>query len=157
MIEITLPSCRRLRKVRLHMKVAFLALLVILISSAALGAGRGTRCYSVKEELFGNGQSLGHINASASIESDDEPALVSFSVTMPDSPQILGDEKLVSKLIAPNSYEFRFLDGWGNEGKGTLVVSGKQADLILEVEKVKPGGSNILRNYGKYNLSLGHC
>ena len=139
------------------MQVSLLASLVILVPSAAFGAVSSTRCYSVKEELFGNGQSLGRINASASIESDDEPALVSFSVTMPDSPQVLGGEKLVSKRIAPNSYEFRFLDGWGNQGKGTLVVSGKQADLVLEAVKLRPGGSNILRNYGKYNLNLGHC
>jgi hypothetical protein len=138
------------------MKVVFLALLVILIPSAAWGAGSSKLCYSVKEELFANGKPLGHINASVSMTSD-EPALVSFFVTMPDSPQILGAEQLVSNRIAPNSHEFRFLDGWGNEGKGTLVISGRQADLILEVENVKSGGSNILRNYGKFKLSLSHC
>jgi len=156
MTESTLLSYRQPRKVRLQMKVGFLARIVILMPSAAWGAASSTLCYAAKEELFGNGQSLGHINASVSMTSD-EPALVSFSETMPDSPHLLGDGKFVSKRIAPNSHEFRFLDGWGNEGKGSLVISGRQADLILEAVKLKPGGSNILRNYGKSKLSLGHC
>jgi hypothetical protein len=139
------------------MNVALLASIIILVPSAAFGADSSTRCYSAKEELFGNGQSLGYSYASASIANDDKSALVSFSVSMPDSGQVLGNEKIASTRIAPNSHEFRFLDGWGNQGKGTLVMSGKHASLILEVEKVNPGGNNILRNYGKYNLSLSQC
>jgi hypothetical protein len=83
-------------------------------------------------------------------------ALVSFSVTVPDTDQVLDGNEVKATRVSPTAYKFRFVDGWGNSSKGLLAMSGKRARLTLEVEKYG-SPSNITRNYGKTDLNSSSC
>ena len=134
-------------------------ILLLVVSSRALGAGQTTRCFSVQEEVLanGNGQSLGYYRADARITESAGSALVSFSVSMPDTPQVLLGEDMKATPISPTTYKFRFIDGWGNHSKGQLTISGKRAKLNLKVERFGHNPSNITRNYGESTLYLSSC
>ena len=82
-------------------------------------------------------------------------ALVSFSVTLPDNPQVLSGDEIKATRISSTAYKFRFVDGWGNSSKGLLVISGKRAKLTLEIENYVP--SNIIRNHGESDLNRSSC
>lgn len=135
------------------------SILLLVVSSSAFGAGRTTRCFSVQEEVFanGNGQSLGYYRADASVTETAGSALVSFSVSLPDTPQVLLGEDLKATRVSATTYKFRFVDGWGNHSKGLLTISGKRATLNLAVEKLDPIPFNITRNYGESHLSISSC
>lgn len=133
------------------------ALLLALASSTAFGAGAQKQCYSARDEIFAGKQSLGFYEASANVTSNEGSTFVAFWVSMPDSGQVLGDSKIPAKIDAAGKYTFRFIDGWNNKGRGSLVVSGKRATLTLEEEEVAEGGNNILRNYGTHKLTQSAC
>jgi hypothetical protein len=135
------------------------SILLLVVSSSAFGAGKTVRCFSAQEEVFanGNGQSLGYFRAEASLTESAGSALVSFSVSMPDSPQVLLGEEVKATRISPTTYTFRFVDGWGNQSKGLLTISGKRAKLNLVVEKFDPIPSTIARNYGESTLDSMSC
>ncbi len=126
------------------------------VTSNALNAGKTTQCFSVqKEVLTDDGTSLGYYRAHASLMETAGSALVSFSVTMPDSDQVLEGNEIKATRVSPTAYKFRFVDGWGNSSKGLLAISGKRAKLTLEIEKYV--FSNIARNYGETDLNSSSC
>ena len=126
------------------------------VTSNAFDAGKTTQCFSVHKEVFtGDGIFLGYYQADASLIETAGSALVSFSVTLPDNPQVLSGDQIKATRISPTAYKFRFVDGWGNSSKGLLAISGKRAKLTLEVEKYVP--SNITRNYGETDLISSSC
>jgi hypothetical protein len=111
---------------------------------------------SVQKKVFtGDGIFLGYYQADVSLMETAGSALVSFSVTLPDNPQVLSGDQIKATRISPTAYKFRFVDGWGNSSKGLLAISGKRAKLTLEVEKYVP--SNITRNYGETDLISSSC
>jgi hypothetical protein len=126
------------------------------ITSNTIDAGKATQCFSAQKEVFtGDGIFLGYYQADASLMETARSALVSFSVTLPDNPQVLSGDQIKATRISPTAYKFRFVDGWGNSSKGLLAISGKRAKLTLEVEKYVP--SNITRNYGETDLISSSC
>ena len=126
------------------------------VTSNAFDAGKTTQCFSVHKEVFtGDGIFLGYYQADASLMETAGSALVSFSVTLPDNPQVLSGYQIKATRISPTAYIFRFVDGWGNFSKGLLAISGKRAKLTLKVEKYVP--SNITRNYGETDLISSSC
>jgi len=126
------------------------------IISNTFDAGKTTQCFSAQKVVFtGDGTSLGYYQADASLMETAGSALVSFSVTLPDNPQVLSGDQIKATRISPTAYKFRFVDGWGNSSKGLLAISGKRAKLTLEVEKYLP--SNITRNYGETDLNSSSC
>jgi len=126
------------------------------VTSNAFNAGKATRCFSIPEEVFtDDGQSLGYYRAHASVLESAGSALVSFSVSMPDTDQVLDGNDIKATRVSPTAYIFRFVDGWGNPSKGLLAISGKRAKLTLEVEEYG-SPSNMTRNYGK-NLNSSSC
>jgi len=127
------------------------------ITSNAFNTGKTTQCFSAqKEVLTGDGIFLGYSQADASLMETAGSALVSFSVTLPDNPQVLSGDQIKATRISPTAYKFRFIDGWGNSSKGLLEISGKRAKLTLEIEKYG-SPSNIARNYGETNLNSSPC
>jgi len=127
------------------------------IISNTFDAGKTTQCFSVQKEIFtGDGASLGYYRAHASLRETAGSALVSFSITMPDTDQVLDGNEIKATRISPTAYKFRFVDGWGNSSKGLFAISGKRAKLTLEIEKYG-SPSNIARNYGETNLSGSPC
>jgi hypothetical protein len=126
------------------------------ITSNTIDADKTTQCFSAQKEVFtGDGIFLGYYQADASLMETAGSALVSFSVTLPDNPQVLSGDQIKATRISPTAYKFRFVDGWGNSSKGLLAISGKHAKLTLEVEKYVP--SNITRNYGETDLISSSC
>jgi hypothetical protein len=126
------------------------------ITSNTIDAGKATQCFSAQKEVFtGDGIFLGYYQADVSLMETAGSALVSFSVTLPDNPQVLSGDQIKATRISPTAYKFRFVDGWGNSSKGLLAISGKRAKLTLEVEKYVP--SNITRNYGETDLISSSC
>ena len=126
------------------------------ITSNTFDAGKTTQCFSAQEEVFtDDGTSLGYYQADASLMETAGSALVSFSVTLPDNPQVLSGDQIKATRISPTAYKFRFVDGWGNSSKGLLAISGRRAKLTLEIEKYVP--SNIARNYGETDLISSPC
>lgn len=116
-----------------------------------------SQCFSVQKQVFtGDGSSLGYYRAHASLMETAGSALVSFSVTVPDTDQVLDGNEVKATRVSPTAYKFRFVDGWGNSSKGLLAMSGKRARLTLEVEKYG-SPSNITRNYGKTDLNSSSC
>ena len=127
------------------------------VTSNAFNAGKTTQCFSVqKEVLSDDGTSLGYYRAHASLMESAGSALVSFSVTMPDSDQVLEGNEIKATRVSPTTYKFRFVDGWGNSSKGLLAISGKRAKLTLGIEQYG-SPSNIARNYGEANLNSSFC
>jgi hypothetical protein len=129
------------------------------IQTRSIREGKGLRLewFSVQKEVFtGDGTSLGYYQADASLMETAGSALVSFSVTLPDNPQVLSGDQIKATRISPTAYKFRFVDGWGNSSKGLLAISGKRAKLNLEVEKFD-FHSNIARNYGETDLNSSSC
>ncbi|MFZ4567146.1 MAG: hypothetical protein ACOYMY_11865 [Prochlorococcaceae cyanobacterium] len=127
------------------------------VTNNAFDAGKTTQCFSVQKKVFtGDGTSLGYYRAHASLMESAGSALVSFSVSMPDTPQVLNGDKIKATRISPTTYKFRFVDGWGNSSKGLLAISGKHAKLTLVVEKYG-SPSNVSRNYGETNLNSSFC
>jgi hypothetical protein len=127
------------------------------IASNTFDAGETTQCFAVQKEVFtGDGTSLGYYRALASLLETAGSALVSFSVSMPDTDQVLDGNEIKATRVSPTAYKFRFVDGWGNSSKGLLAISGKRAKLTLEVEK-HGSSSNITRNYGETNLNSSSC
>jgi hypothetical protein len=117
-----------------------------------------SQCFSAQKEVFtGDGSSLGYYRAHASLMETAGSALVSFSVTMPDTDQVLDGNEIKATRVSPTAYKFRFVDGWGNSSKGLLAISGKRAKLTLEVEKNGGSPSIITRNYGNTNLNSSSC
>ena len=135
------------------------SIFVLVASSSAFGGVSTTRCFSAEEEVLahGNGKSLGHYRADARVSDTADSAFVSFSVSMPDSPQVLIGENVTAMRVNPTTYIFRFVDGWGNHSKGKLTISGKRVRLNLVVEKLEPIGTNITRNYGEHKLNTSSC
>ena len=127
------------------------------VTSNAFNAGKTTQCFSVqKEVLTDDGTSLGYYRAHASLMESAGSALVSFSVTMPDSDQVLEGNEIKATRVSPTTYKFRFVDGWGNSSKGLLAISGKRAKLTLGIEQYG-SPSKIARNYGEANLNSSFC
>jgi hypothetical protein len=117
-----------------------------------------SQCVSVQKQVFtGDGSSLGYYRAHASLMETAGSALVSFSVTVPDTDQVLDGNEIKATSVSPTAYKFRFVDGWGNSSKGLLAISGKRAKLTLEVEKNGGSPSIITRNYGNTNLNSSSC
>jgi hypothetical protein len=138
-------------------KPSYFVLAFAIVAGSVFAADTQRRCFSIREKIFANDEPLGYYSAGVSIETTAGSNVVSFTVKMPDSPQILEVSQVAAKSIGTRSYTFQFVDGWGNKGKGSLVVSGKRATLDLNEEEVAQGGNNILRNYGTHKLLLGHC
>jgi hypothetical protein len=127
------------------------------VTSNAFNAGKTTQCFSVqKEVLTDDGTSLGYYRAHASLMESAGSALVSFSVTMPDTDQVLEGNEIKATRVSPTSYKFRFVDAWGNSSKGLLAILGKRAMLTHEVDKYG-SPSNVSRNYGETNLNSSSC
>jgi hypothetical protein len=127
------------------------------ITSNTFDAGKTTQCFSAQKEFFtGDGIFLGYYQADVSLMETAGSALVSFSVTLPDNPQVLSGDQIKATRISPTAYKFRFVDGWGNSSKGLLAISGKRAKLTLEIEKYG-SPSNISRNYGETKLNSSSC
>lgn len=127
--------------------------------SDVLGESQASRCFSVHQEVLanGNGQSLGYFRVQVSVMESAGSALVSFSVSMPDTPQLLVGDQIKATRVSPTTYKFRFIDGWDNNSRGLLVISGKHAKLTLVVDKFGPNPSGIARNYGKFSLNSSAC
>lgn len=81
------------------------SILLLVVSSSAFGAGKIVRCVSAQEEVFANGndQSLGYFRAEASLTESAGSALVSYSVSMPDTPQVLLGEEVKATRISPTT------------------------------------------------------
>jgi len=135
------------------------SILLLMVSSSAFGAGQPTQCFSIEKNVRanGNGESLGYYRALAIVSETAGSALVSFSVSMPDTAQVLLGENIKATRVAPTTYKFRFVDGWGNHSTGLLTISGKRANLNLMVETFSPIPSNITRNYGESILNRSSC
>ena len=132
--------------------------MLALAANAAIGSATSVQCFSASEQAFGpEDHSLGFLRVTASVTHKAGASLLGFSVSMPDSPEILDAEHLVAESASRGVYRFHFVDGWGNKGKGSLALSGRKATLDLNVEQEAEGGNNVRRNYGTFVLKQSKC
>jgi len=133
-----------------------------LAVSEGVYAGVQTESFSLKEPLYagrelGSEKLLGNLVVGAQI-SDDKMPMISISISMPDSGQVL-------MVKAPMSQQkngiatFHFDDdGWGNSGRGILQRNGEAVELTIEQTNAQPNtDKNIRRNYGTYLLPKVRC
>ena len=121
-----------------------------------------TSSFSLNEPVYANRghgpeELLGNLAVCAEVLDGKAPT-ISFSVSMPDSGQVL----MVKASVIKKKNDVTFFqfddDGWGNSGKGTFQRRGKTAKLIIEkTGSQADANANIGRNYGTYLLSAGHC
>jgi hypothetical protein len=113
--------------------------------------------YSASEPVYGNDSPLGNLEVCVSIDKG-SPVRVSFSVSMPDSGQLL-DATVVATRDAQGVLSFDFEDGWENRGHGTFRVRENVGVLDLSVvrESSNAASRNILRNYGRFEVKRKRC
>lgn len=138
------------------------AVITSLAVSEGVYAGVQTESFSLKEPLYarrGHGpeELLGNLVVCAQI-SDDKMPMISISISMPDSGQVLMVKAPMSQQknsVATFNFDD---DGWGNAGRGILQRKGEVVELTLEQTGAQPDADkNIRRNYGTYLLPRAPC
>jgi uncharacterized protein YecT (DUF1311 family) len=125
-----------------------------------------TERYCSEEEVFAERggkpeDSLGKLLVCFTVHSADHIVLVDFFVRFPDSTQRLWVDGTPAKVNKAGNLEFKFIDGWGNRGKGVFERSKSEHVLKLEMVKLMDEGDPVARNvgrmYGEYLMKLGDC
>ena len=102
----------------------------------------------------GSKEPLGKYQCCARVETSSTVSLIDFFIKLPDSEQIL-QARVPAVKDKAGVLVFRFVDGWGNWGKGSFKSEGEKG--LLRIEAVKPTddftGHNVLRQYGEQSLS----
>jgi hypothetical protein len=125
-----------------------------LLSATNAQALAAPESFALMEQVHANTQPLGYLTVCVRVSD----ARIKFSVSMPDSGQILQvDAPVDQDHNGVASFHFDD-DGWGNAGRGTFERKGQRGKLFLEQTGAQPGAiKNIRRNYGEYALSEGAC
>jgi hypothetical protein len=116
-----------------------------------------TEEYCEEAEIYSdstNKESLGKYHGCVQVYGSSTLSFIEFTVRFPDSKQIL-QARVPAAQDKNGAFNFRFVDGWGNWGKGSFTRKGGKG--VLKIEEVKPtddlSGRNVLRQYGEYALS----
>ncbi|MFH1113742.1 MAG: hypothetical protein V1792_07450 [Pseudomonadota bacterium] len=102
----------------------------------------------------GSKEPLGELRCCLRIRSFSAVSFIDFTIEFPDSAQIL-EVRVPAVRDKTGALNFRFVDGWGNWGKGSFRREGQEG--VLMIEEIRPTddpwGRNVLRQYGEYSLT----
>ncbi len=85
--------------------------------------------------------------------------LVTFYNKLADAGQVLVIDDAPTNKNKKGDYEFKFDDGWGNEGAGNLHLSARTAKVSVDVTKngTDSTSADAQRLYGDYTLATKAC
>jgi hypothetical protein len=142
------------------MRAAALGLLAVLAAvPAAAASPAGRDCLSTEIYASTDDTPLGTADVGVRIAGRGDRLTITFENSMPDSGQVVmfGPVPLIAD--GPGRYRFAFTDNWDAPGRGTLILSGRTAEVAIERTGPAPDidGQNAGRNYGDWTLTRGRC
>lgn len=140
----------------------FAVMAAFATASAALGAsplpeGR----YCLKEEMVkdwdGGPPQLGHFNMYLKVAKRGGSYSLSLWNARPFAGPILEASTGHASLLSDGSLEFRFVDGWGNEGRALVHSDGKVALSKMKSSLQNADAHVPDENYGTFHLTPEAC
>jgi hypothetical protein len=132
---------------------AMLCVVALASSAGHASAATQTTDYCLTETLDGD---LGNFIMKARLVIAGRHFVLDAWNVMPDNPQTL-------EIHADGTYRpkgptpIRFIDNWENRGRGTFTATKSKLHIDIDTVTTSPGGANIGRNYGAYDLTSHRC